>query len=694
MKNFKSHIILLLLVCCVETLYSQEGKSGIAAVGRFKNNSIELRWLPDNKTILQTGFTSGYIIRKREADVESFQDIAVIKPGDKSRWEQMIAAEKDTAERTAMETAMEFLFAGSLHDKPIDMEKGIAELNDAKSKEDLVYALFVLSTTKSKKVAEALGLGYTDIAVTPGKKYEYNIIFNARSPVYTVGNGIIAVNASVDKNPYKTEVFVFTGDKQLSFAWSTAAGLSGFFVERAKEGAAVFTPMNDQPFYASTGQGFDGIANGTYKDDSLTNYKWYRYRFYGMDAFGEKILFAEAKGMPRDLTPPPQPLVKQPKHIKPKQVAVSWEMQGKVTDLRGFIIGRSDKDTGNFTLLHKKLLATDTRMFIDSGFNTGSLNYYVVYAVDTAGNISASYPAYVALIDSTPPAKPEIASAIIDSSGVVTLSIKKGKETDLKGYRVYKSNDIQHEASAIKEFFKEDDSDTASIELVLKDTIPLNTITPKIYYKVKALDYNYNQSVFSEYAVVTKPDTIPPVTPVFTNVLVSNNKIELQFANSESPDVKEQLLYRRTDPKQSWMLLQTLSPAEKKAIDTSVQSGTTYYYALRAKDEMGLLSPFANAVTGKPYNDGLLPAVQRISSAEQDKAIVLKWEYPQQNKKVYFIIYKQDKNGHLVQAGRVTDNIFTDQTVALVNTYAIKAITADGDQSKLSTLITQKSIKK
>ncbi len=432
------------------------------------------------------------------------------------------------------------------------------------------------------------------------------------------------------------------------------------------------------------------MVNGSFDDDSLTNYKWYRYRFYGQTSFGEKILFSEVKGVPKDLTPPEAPLLKL-KHTKPKEVSISWEMRGNLSDLKGFIISRAEREDGDFSILNKTLLPAMARGFKDTGFNLETNNYYIVYAMDTAGNISASYPGYVTLVDSIPPAKPQIASAIIDSLGVVTLTIKQGKEIDLKGYRIYKSNSAEHDLSVVQESFRKDKMDSNAIKLVFLDTVSLNSSTPKIYYRIKALDFNYNQSIFSDLIAVKRPDTIPPITPVFTNVIVKEKQIELYFAPSESLDVKEHIIYRKTELKDSWVVLNKITALQKQFIDTAVKTNITYYYSIRAMDEGKLYSDYAQPVYGKPFETGLRPPVTDLTISLQNKKVAIKWNYPALKSEVFFVIYKRNSKGDLQQYAKIKEKFFTDEKTEKENSYAIKAITADGGQSRLSTFISQKS---
>ncbi len=693
----KQIIISMLLSCflCINFVsqaQTEPGKCKIATIGRYTTNGIELRWIPDNKTILRLGFNDGYIIERSDSGSNIYETITTSKALNQATWEKLIADEKDTTTKNDLELAMEFLFAkGSGDKKGINLDAGIAELSGQKSTEDMMYAVFVITAIKNAKVATALGLDFIDNTIVAGKTYAYRIKLVAKSAIYSIENGNISVKAIVNSNRYKNDVFVYTGDKALSFVWSINPEISGYFVERAAEGETVFKPLNTTPIYDAKGAGYNGVINGAFKDDSLVNYKWYRYRFYGNNSFGEKVLFAEVKGMPKDLTPPDAPILKLPKHTKPKEVVVAWDIYGNTSDLKGFVVARSNKDTGNFTILHKALLPKQTRSFIDTSFHLEENNYYVVYALDTAGNISASYPAYVTLIDSTPPLKPEITSAIIDTLGIVTIKVKLGAEKDLKGYRLYKGNSGEHELSAISEYFKKDKQDTSAIKLTFYDTVGLNSLTPKIYYKVKALDFNYNQSVYSEMAIVKRPDTIPPTAPVFTNVIVKEKQVALYFAPSESIDVNAQIVYRKTDINANWNVLQKLNPTQTQVIDTTVKTGITYYYTIRALDESNLYSSYANTVYGKPFDSGIRPVVGNITSKIIDKKVVLSWSYPKAYTGATFVIYKKNEKGNFLQYQKVTTTFFTDNKTDKENSYAIKVFTDDGGQSALSVIVSQKN---
>jgi hypothetical protein len=198
---------------------------------------------------------------------------------------------------------------------------------------------------------------------------------------------------------------------------------------------------------------------------------------------------------------------------------------------------------------------------------------------------------------------------------------------------------------------------------------------------------NYNESEFSDIIAVIRPDTIPPVTPVFNDVVVREKEVELHFVQSTSLDVKEHIIYRKTDMNAGWETLRVINYKTEKYLDTSVTKGVTYYYSMRAKDLGGLYSPYAAPVFGKPYDTGIRPPVENLVANVADKKIVLTWNYPAKSKDVFFVIYKKNEQGQLVQYATATERTFTDKNAEKENFFTVKARTPDGGQSKMSDVV-------
>jgi len=701
--------ILIFIITLLLTVLSSYGQntdstgnpvSYINLVGRYtEGKGVELRFFPDNKSVLEIGFKSGFIlermlndttIKRTETDTLVFDEIARIFSYKDSQWETAVTNEKSQESKNDMEIARDFM--KNIDKKEgiaFDFDKGIGDLKNQKSKEDYEYLVFALTALKNANVATALGLAYTDNTAVQGKSYYYRVRLIGKSDVYQIIPVNLAINAENLKKNYDNQVFVKQGDGELFFTWIDIPELSGYYVERANPGEDKFTQLNNAPIHNLSGSGYNGESRSGFNDKNLTNYQVYTYRFFGNTLFGEKIQFAEVKAMPKDMTPPEQPFLEQPQHVKPKEVLVAWKMNlVPAPDLKGFIVARSDKNEGDFKVLHSGILSKETRTFTDTSFIPGQANYYVVQAIDTANNISSSFPVSVTLLDTTPPAKPVFLTGTVDSLGVVTLSVEKNKEKDLMGYRLFKANEDEHEFSAIYEGFINSDSTNQEVQTVFKDTVTLNSLTPFIYYKVKALDFNYNQSEYSDVIKITRPDTVPPSTPVFKDVIVNENSVELYFALSESIDVIRHTLYRKTSMDAKWDSLTNISSDQTGYTDKNVKQGTTYYYTLRAKDNSGLYSNYAVPVSGKPYDNGVRPPIENISITKEKTNIVLTWEYKQFNSESFFIIYKKDSKGNLKEYQKSDSLKFVDSKVSKgTQSYAVKVFTKDGGQSKISKIV-------
>lgn len=657
--------------------------------GRYvEGQGVELRFFPSKKVILETGFREGLIIERTLAGTDNFVEIARLKPFTDAQWDEAMAVlPGDSETLDLLDLAREFLRA-ALTPKGgnFDFEQGIGALKQQKADEDMEYAIFVLSAVRDAKVAEALGFSFFDKSVLPGNTYSYQVKPVGTPPVYSFVPEPFTIETKTGATQYRNDVFVYEGDTELNFAWKESDYLSGYLVERKGPNENDFSPLNTVPIYNLTGGGNDDDKRGSYRDENLTNYQVYTYRFYGSNLFGEKIMFSEIKAMPRDRTPPEQPFLEKPAHVSPNQVILKWQMNPEpAPDLLGFVVGRSNATDGDFEVLNNNLLPKETRSFSDSTFVLGGLNYYVVQAVDTALNISSSFPVAVTLIDTIPPAQPVFISGKIDSAGVVTLEVARNSERDLMGYRLFKANDPTHEFSMIYEHFIESDTLNHTIQLVFTDTVTLNSLTPYIYYRIKALDFNFNQSDFSEMMIIERPDTIPPTTPVFIRLVSSKTNVELYFALSESSDLASHELYRKTSLEQPWNLHATLEPEQTVYIDSDVEQGTTYYYSLRAVDKSGLYSEYAHPLYGKAYDDGVRKAVDAFTLTIVDNAAVLNWRYAGFTEGTYFVIYKTDNQGRFRQHARTTQFTFSDQLKASISVrYAVKVFTPDGGQSPLS----------
>jgi len=670
---------------------NDEFATTIKVTGRYvEGTGIELRYFPEKRLVMEAGFREGFIIERSLAGQDDFAEIARLLPYDDAGWEDLMQEAEGEA-FDLLDLARNYLeVALTPKGGTFDFGTGISGLRQQRGDEDFEHAVFVLTAAREARVAEALALSFTDEDVIEGETYTYRVLTVSDPPIYNLVPEPFTIEASLDERAFDNEVFFYEGDTWINFVWDEDDQLSLYEVERRDPGAEEFVLITDAPRINLRGKEFDEFRRSTFRDEELENYQVYTYRFYGHTIFGERIRFAEVDAMPRDRTPPEAPRLLTLEHHAPREVLLEWEMNDPpAPDLMGFVIGRAPRPDEGFEIIHPELLHENTRSFTDTTFIEGQLNYYVIQAVDTALNVSSSIPAAVTLIDTIPPVKPVFISGSVDSLGVVTLEVEKNSEPDLMGYRLFKANDPTHEFSVIYEGFVVSDTLREDIPTMFTDTITLNSLTPKVYYKVMALDFNFNQSPFSDIMEIERPDTIPPTTPVFTRVVNSTTSVELHFALSESIDVVAHSIYRNTALEEPWEHFADLDSDQDRFMDEDVEQGTTYYYSLRALDNAGLYSDFARPVRGKAYDDGVRPVPENLLVTTEEDTLTLTWEYPTEPTDRFFVIFRVNEAGQVRQVTRTEDLSFTgDYDPDETYRFAIKAFTYDGGESPLSAIAT------
>lgn len=663
--------------------------SMINMIARYTSGGVEMRFFPDKKQVLNLGIKNGFIIERADITVipEDVDDVNKLpyvivgqtKPYDETQWNALMAKSTEDVKKN-VELSKDFYESIDKNKGgKFDFELGIKDMAEQKNTEDFEYLIVVMNAIKCKECADALGLAFIDKTAQKNKVYIYRVKVNGESDKYQIESFPFTMETNQFDALKQRKVYVKPGDTELSFMWDENDMVSGTIVERKNPFTGQWEFITNAPEYNIT----DGQRKGFF-DKKLTNYKTYEYRFYGDNPFGERVLFGTAKGMPRDLTPPRTPIFIEAKHSKPNEISIKWDVHTPIDgDLKGFLIARGDSNNGKFAIVHEKLLAKETRSYMDNTFKTDETNYYIIQAVDTSGNVSSTIPAFVTIIDSIPPVQPKFVSGKIDSLGVVTLVVERNKEKDLMGYRLFRANSPEHEFSVIREGFNPNDTIEKPVQLIFTDTVTLNSLTPYIYYRIKALDQNFNQSEFSEILKVKRPDIIPPTTPVFKNIIARKQEIELQFALSKSEDVEEQYIYRKTEIDSPWEILANLKNEQTNYIDKNVKPNIKYYYSLRAKDDSNLYSKYAASVYGNLYDDGVRPPIENFTIKKVEDKTVLHWTYKTFNNETFFVIYKSNSKGKLVQYKNSTKLSF-EENFDNKSAYAVKVFTKDGGQSVMS----------
>jgi fibronectin type 3 domain-containing protein/predicted small lipoprotein YifL len=134
-------------------------------------------------------------------------------------------------------------------------------------------------------------------------------------------------------------------------------------------------PLNKEP-----------LRTNSFKDTAVSNDSTYYYIVRTVDnaalPWRESPDSEEASATPRDMTPPARPTGVT---VVPGvgRAFLTWN-ENKERDLNGYYVYRSTRRSGNFRKLTDKVLTLTT--FSDETAKQGSVYYYMVTAVDKAGN--------------------------------------------------------------------------------------------------------------------------------------------------------------------------------------------------------------------------------------------------------------------------------------------------------------------
>jgi fibronectin type 3 domain-containing protein len=363
--------------------------------------------------------------------------------------------------------------------------------------------------------------------------------------------------------------------------------------------------------------------------------------------------------------------------------------EGMPDDFAGFYIGHSIDHGGDYALDLDHLLPPGTREITDDRAIATKANYYIVVAVDTADNVSASLPALVQLNDSIPPAPPVNfrVVAIDDTTGRVEFSWDSPEAADLYAYRVYRKHN-----RADTWVLRNDDLHFGSTYV---DTLNLRSLTIEVFYQVVALDFSFNASAASEPFRIPLPDLIPPVTPVFTEAVPSDSSVALAWSRSPSFDVVGQTLYRRLSTEAAWVEIADLPTAADSYLDLDVTKLRTYEYTMQVTDSTGFRSNFAVPVKGRVFDNGVRPGIVALTAVADTTAgvIRLSWDYPVSGDGEYwFVVYRGLSNEEPTRYRSTgVETLFEDRRVRFRSEeayqYAVQVMYRNGGASPLSEVV-------
>ncbi len=613
-------------------------------------DSIILRWGPTNAQAWSSLNRTGYLIERIDISVAGHPVRSVITPQPLKPWTldhfKTTFGPNDKYAAIAAQCFYGHNFNANLHQG----QPGIRDKADVWKNR---YGFAMQVADFDGEVARAEAVRLTDMKVRKGGVYIYRV-YAAQPPLHgKIDTGNIMVenkDRALPARPHLGEIVTLDRIAELHWPRSGQAQYSGFLIERSDDGTR-FRSLTDLPYLASlpdtNAAKIDSAharvvallkTNELYIDSLPLNYHKYYYRIRGVNAFGEWSPWSDTlSAVGRDLTPPSPPVVQTPKFTKGKTLVLHWKKPVKEPDFKGYVITRShNAAAGPYTALTTKPLPPSATEYTDTGAFPHGQNFYMVVALDTAGNMGTSIPAMGLVPDNTPPAAPQGLKGFIDRKGLVHLSWRSNTEEDVKGYKVYFANASSHVFSQITLH--------PTPDTVFTDSITLRTLTKSIWYKIVAVDWNNNHSPSSQPVSLKKPDLVPPVAPLAEKVYVDTAGVQIDWIQSSSEDVVRYIIYRK-EARGPWLLIANQRHDSSKIrfhfTDVSVKPFVAYSYTAEAVDDDSLHSGRPTPVQATIRTIPDLPPLRTLTAEYDSKAkrVHLRWQYSNTGN-YFFIIYK------------------------------------------------------
>lgn len=662
----RASLILLFLFVC----HSAQAQT-FSVIAANHADSVVLRWAPGSAAAWEHYRTAGYRIERITIEKTQAWEPVRLGPERIVPWTLEQFRSGFAQAHPNAPAAAQVLYGSVAPEQRTGLEPADAESN-------LRWSIATFLADVDADVAQALGLRYVDREVAPGAYYYYRVI--ALADQGDTASVAVDRSAGTYAVPSGPALEAEEGERRVLLKWNAEAssGFTAYWIQRSTDGRA-WEELLDRPFVPMRDASQLTMDEHAYADTGITaNYRPYRYRVLGIDPFGNASKDAPViTAMGRDRTPTPAPEMKGAAEENGRMI-VRWEQPGTAADLRGYRVEKAMGGPSSFFPLHQGLLSTNARQFTDTSSMLLAGNYYRIAAVDTAGNTSYSLGGYGAAIDSIAPLPPTDLRGRIDTNGVVTVEWKQGKERDLLGYRVFFANQADHAFINL--------SPAPLAGLTFTDTIPLNTLTKRIHYKVVAVDRNFNHSGYSAMLTLTKPDRVAPVAPLFSDYRATDSTVVLSFVPSSSDDVKEHVLGRKEGGATYTDVARfPVGRMPRTWTDPDARGPAHYMYTLYALDSAGNRSAHTQAIEVHVRGERHDQRPQGVTATvDASKRVRLTWQGNAVGVR-HFIIHRSRDGGAPMAIGSPKGDareFFDDRLPGNgTYTYSVRAALGDGSLS-------------
>jgi len=361
------------------------------------------------------------------------------------------------------------------------------------------------------------------------------------------GNGSNPTGTTVPTTP--TGLMATAGNAQVILTWTASANATTYNVKRGATTGGPYTLLSSP-------------AAANFTDTTVTNGSTYFYVVSAANSAGESTNSAEASAKPTAPTQvpaAPSGLMATPANT---QVSLTWAASATATS---YNVKRATTTGGPYT----KISSPTSPSFADTGLTNGTTYFYVVSAVNSAGESANS--AEVSAKPTAPAQAPAAPTGLMATPANAQVSLAWTASTGATSYNVKRSTTTGGPYTKISSPAATNFTDT-------------NLTNGTTYFYVASAVNAAGESVNSAQASATPvAPTQAPAAP--TGLIATGGNAQVSLSWTASSGAISYHLKRSTATGGPYT--QVSAPTTTSFTDTGLTNGTTYFYVVSALNAVG-----------------------------------------------------------------------------------------------------------
>jgi fibronectin type 3 domain-containing protein len=375
------------------------------------------------------------------------------------------------------------------------------------------------------------------------------------------GNGSNPTGTTVPTTP--TGLMATAGNTQITLTWTATANATTYNVKRSATTGGPYALLSSP-------------AAASFTDTTVTNGTTYFYVVSAVNSAGESANSAEASAKPTAPTQAPAAPSGLMATAANTQVNLTWTVSATATS---YNVKRATTTGGPYT----KISSPTSPSFTDTGLTNGTTYFYVVSAVNSAGESANS--SEVSAKPTAPAQAPATPTGLMATPANAQVSLTWAASATATSYNVKRSTTTGGPYTKIS-------SPTATN---FTDTNLANGTT--YFYVVSAVNATGESANSVQASATPVAPTQSPAAP--TGLIAAGGNAQVSLSWTASSGATSYPLKRSTTTGGPYT--QISAPATTSFTDTGLTNGTTYFYVVSALNAVGESANSAQA-SARPAN--------------------------------------------------------------------------------------------